>query len=115
MARPPHEPTEVSRELVKALSGFGIRSDAIAKKIGIAPKTLRKHYRCELDLGEVDAIHTVANALFKNAVTNENVSAQIFFLKARAGWSEKFELDHNDRVKMPKKIVIVAENGNSAS
>ena len=55
--------------------------------VGIDPKTLRKHYRDELDLGETKANAQVAGFLF-NAARNGNVTAQIFWLKTRARWKE---------------------------
>jgi hypothetical protein len=54
---------------------------------GIDPKTLRKCYREELDLGETKANAQVAGFLF-NSAKNGNVTAQIFWLKTRARWKE---------------------------
>ena len=63
--------------------------------VGIDPKTLRKHYRDELDLGETKANAQVAGFLF-NAARNGNVTAQIFWLKTRARWRETpLELRHS--------------------
>src|SRR6185503_12562897 len=44
-------------------------------------------YRDELDLGTTKANAQVAGFLF-NSARNGNVSAQIFWLKTRAGWKE---------------------------
>lgn len=55
MANPPHSPTEETRAEVRALSGFGITQDDIARYLDIDPKTLRKHYREELDTGTTHA------------------------------------------------------------
>src|SRR5690349_17528894 len=49
------EPTEEQRRIVRALAGFGVVHDNIAKHIGCEPKTLRKHFREELDRGSVEA------------------------------------------------------------
>ena len=63
--------------------------------VGIDPKTLRKYYREELDLGETKANAQVAGFLF-NAAKNGNVTAQIFWLKTRARWRETpMELRHS--------------------
>ena len=43
------EPTEEQRRTVKALSGYGVPQEGIAVHIGIDAKTLRKHFRDELD------------------------------------------------------------------
>lgn len=92
MSRAPHKPTSESRAQVQALCGYGITEDEIATYIGIAPKTLRKHYRHELDTAVVKANALVARSLHKQAIDG-NVSAAIFWLKVRAGWSEKSSLE----------------------
>jgi hypothetical protein len=83
----PHKPTIETRAQVKALARFGIRQDKIALFLGIAEKTLRKHYRAELDIASAEADLQVANALFTNCLKG-NVAAQIFWTKARMGWRE---------------------------
>ena len=92
MANPPHKPTDETRAQVLALVGYGIRQDEIARFLSVDPKTLRKHYRDELDTGVVAANEAVARSLHKQA-TEGNVSAAIFWLKARAGWREKQEVE----------------------
>jgi hypothetical protein len=56
----------------------------------IDPKTLRKHCRRELDIGQVLANVRVAEALLRQATGDGHkaVTAAIFWLKARAGWRE---------------------------
>jgi len=75
------------RRQVEALAAYGIPETDIGRVVGIDPKTLRKHYREELDLGEAKANAQVAGYLF-NAAKNGNVTAQIFWLKTRAKWRE---------------------------
>ncbi len=94
MSRAAHKPTETTRAEVQALSGFGVREDEIAAYVGISAPTLRRHYRTELDTGHVRANVAVARSLFKQA-TEGNVAAAIFWMKARAGWREKHEVDIN--------------------
>jgi len=67
------------------MSAYGIPEADIARVIGIDPKTLRKHYRDELDTGHVKANTQIAECLFKTAKAG-NVTAQIFWLKTRARW-----------------------------
>ena len=70
----------------------------ISRVVNIDPKTLRKHYRDELDLGETKANAQVAGFLF-NSAKNGNVSAQIFWLKTRARWRETpMELKHSGAI-----------------
>lgn len=88
--RPPHVPTDESRNLVESLSGFGIPQDEISKLIGIDPKTLRLHYADEIELGGIKATAKVAQNLFNMATkpNREGLQAAIFWLRVRAGWSE---------------------------
>ena len=85
-------PTEEQRRMVKAMSGFGVPHDDIATLIDVAPKTLRKHFRVELDRGSIEATAKVGQSLFRMATEGGNVAAAIFWMKARAGWREKHEL-----------------------
>lgn len=93
--RPPHEPTEASRKEVAALATFGVRQDEIARYLDIDPKTLRKHYRAELDRAEVQANAQVARRLFQAATEEGSIPAMIFWLKARGGWSERQRIEHS--------------------
>jgi hypothetical protein len=63
------------------------RKSDISRVVGVDAKTLRKHYRDELDLGTTKANAQVAGFLF-NSARNGNVTAQIFWLKTRASWKE---------------------------
>jgi hypothetical protein len=87
MGRRSHRPDAAQRRQVEAMAAYGIPADDISRVVGIDPKTLRKHYRDELDLGETKANAQVAGFLF-NSAKNGNVTAQIFWLKTRARWRE---------------------------
>jgi hypothetical protein len=91
------EPTDDQRRTVKALSGYGVPQDGIAIHIGVDPKTLRKHFRDELDRGSVEATAKVAQTLFHLATVEKNVASVIFWMKARAGWREKHEIELSAR------------------
>jgi len=99
MGRRAHKPDPSQRKQVEALAAYGVPEVDISRVIGIDPKTLRKHYREELDLGETKANAQVAGFLF-NSAKNGNVSAQIFWLKTRAKWREgPTELKHSGSIK----------------
>lgn len=87
----PFRPTEPQRRTVRAMSGFGIPQADIATLLEIDGKTLRKHFRAELERGSIEATAKVAQLLF-NLATSGNVAAAIFWMKARAGWREKHEV-----------------------
>jgi hypothetical protein len=97
MGRRAHEPDPPQRRQVEALAAYGIPEIDIARVIGIDPKTLRKCYREEIDLGSTKATAQVAGFLF-SAAKNGNVTAQIFWLKTRARWKETAELHHSGAV-----------------
>jgi hypothetical protein len=85
-------PTDEQRRTVRAMSGFGIPQEDIGTLLEIDVKTLRKHFRRELDRGSIEATAKVAQTLFGMATSGQNVAAAIFWMKARAGWREKHEL-----------------------
>ena len=95
MSRKAHNPDPAQRKQVETLAAYGIPETDISRVVGIDPKTLRKHYREELDLGETKANAQVAGFLF-NSARNGNVTAQIFWLKTRARWKDvPTELRHS--------------------
>jgi hypothetical protein len=90
MPRPPFEPSEENRRTVKMLAAVGMPHEHIARKLGLgSAKTLRKHFREELDLGAAEANAQVARSLFEMATSGMNVAAAIFWLTARAGWRNR--------------------------
>ena len=97
MARPRHQPDAFHRRQVEALAGYGIPEVDISGMIGIDPKTLRKHYRHELDHGHTKANAKVAENLYRKATGEgrEAVTAAIFWLKARARWKEVSVNEHS--------------------
>jgi hypothetical protein len=90
MGRRAHRPDERGRRQVEALAAYGVPKTDIARVVGIDPKTLRKHYRDELDLGATKATAKVAEFLYRKATTEgpQCVTAAIFWMKTRGGWRE---------------------------
>jgi hypothetical protein len=94
MARwPKYIPTDEQRRQVLSLTGLGITYVEIAKLFDINISTLRKHYRYELDTGATAANIKVARSLFENATKHNNVTAQIFWARARMGWKTETDLN----------------------
>jgi transposase-like protein len=85
--RPSFEPDDKQRLVVTTLAACGTRFALIAKHIGVDAKTLRRYFRKELNEGHQDANALVARSLFGQAIAG-NTTAQIFWLKTRAGWRE---------------------------
>lgn len=90
MGRRAHKPSVGARRQVEAMAAYGVPEADIARVVAIDPKTLRKHYRDELDTGHVKATARVAEFLFHKATTegSQCVTAAIFWMKTRGGWRE---------------------------
>src|SRR5215212_6361162 len=98
MGRRAHKPDPAQQRQVETMAAYGIPETDISRVVGIDAKTLRKHYRDELDMGETKANAQVAGFLFNSARTG-NVTAQIFWLKTRARWGETpVELRHSGSI-----------------
>ena len=86
-------PTDEQRKSVAMMTGCGIPIDDIARVLGMAHRTLMKHFREELDIGSAKLNALVAQSLFQNAIGG-NVAAQIFWCKTRLGWKEIDRHEH---------------------
>jgi hypothetical protein len=109
MPRPVHTPEPALRRQVEAMAGYGIPELGIARVIGVDPKTLRKHYRSELDLGHIKANSAVAQSLFKKATGDgpQSVTAAIFWAKTRMGWKETIVNEHGGVDNNPVRISVI--------
>jgi len=85
---PVFEPSETDRRRVMMLVVCGIARDKIAEHLGISGPTLYRHFANELDNGNDIANAAIAGSLYQNAVDG-TVSAQIFWMKTIARWSDK--------------------------
>ena len=126
MGRRAHRPEPFHRRQVEAMSGYGVPEEDIARVVGIDPKTLRKHYREELDTGQIKATAKVAEFLFRKATSDgsQSVTAAIFWLKTRGGWRETpqdHRVGHYDLSKLSDEELermigtlqtAIAEDGN---
>lgn len=91
------EATGDMRRQVEGMAGIGIRQDQIAAIIRCDPKTLRKHFHDELERGSALATMKVAKRLYDRALDGDT-ACLIFWMKARAGWREKAELQINEPI-----------------
>jgi hypothetical protein len=105
MPRAPHEPTNQTIELVSLHATIGTPQDVIADILDIDAKTLRKHYRKQLDHSTARANATVGGALF-NKAKNGDTAAMIFWMKTRAGWRETQNLEHTGPGGAPLSIRV---------
>ena len=105
MSRRPHAPTKESRQIVQLHATIGTTQAIIADILGIDGKTLTKYYREELDQALARANASVGGALY-NKAKGGDTAAMIFWMKTRAGWREKQEIDHtsSDRSMTPQVV-----------
>lgn len=97
VGRPQYVPTDADRKQVELLSGIGVPIEQIGLIIGIDKKTVQKHYRDELDVGQAKAMSRVSKRLFEIATGDgrDSLSACIFWLKCRAGWKPPADVEVN--------------------
>lgn len=97
-----HKPNEESRAQVAALYSFGHTQEEIAAYLNICVETLVRHYDHQLRTARIETNSMVAKRLYNKAVNQDDLAAQIFWLKTRARWRttdpENGNQD-NDRIK----------------
>ena len=115
ITKPPHEPTEATRQTVQLHTMVGTTQADIARVLDIDEKTLRKYYRDELDLAKSKANATIGGALF-NKAKNGDTAAMIFWMKTQAKWAERHELDHSstDGSMTPQSPVVILPQKNDS-
>lgn len=91
VGRPPYEPSDKDRRVVEMMAGWAIPEERIAKVLLIDPKTLRKHFGEELEVGHAKLEAQLAQNLLRIAQGHDRQSliATIFALKSRFGWVEQ--------------------------
>lgn len=95
MARPPFKPTAEQRKLVLNMAGIGCTTEEIQQCVpwglpddkAIDEKTIRAHFRAELDRGYALDAMRVRRSLH-DLITAGNVAATIFYCKVRLGMKE---------------------------
>jgi hypothetical protein len=96
--RPQYEPSDADRQTVRLMIAAGYDHLQVARCIaqhGIAPKTLRKHFRRELDVGLIEANSAVAKRAYEMAEAGDPPAATFFWLKCRCGWRETQQVEHS--------------------
>ena len=89
---------------IEQASGMGLTNEQLASVLGCSLSTVRRNrknnelFEHHVRKGRANSLKEVSNALYNNAVYENNVQAQIFFLKNRGEegqWSEKSENIYN--------------------
>ena len=98
---------EIDLKQVEKLAAIGLNEQQVADSLGICQSTLARRKQNKADFadalkrGQAKGIATVANNLFEQS-KDGNVSAGIFFMKNRAGWSDKQDIKQETNVTYPK-------------
>lgn len=103
LGRPPHQPTDETRQKVQLHGMVGTRQEVIAEILGISVDSLQRHYRKELDLARDQANASVGGALYKKAMAGDTAS-MIFWLKTRARWRETVDISNEDGSLKPEPV-----------
>jgi hypothetical protein len=108
---------QIDLKEVERLASLGLSQEQIAASMGISARTLgaRKAESTEfadaIKRGQAQGIGTIANCLFENA-KGGNVTAQIFFLKARAQWKDRHEdVGEDGDAPAPVKVEVTVRDG----
>ena len=86
-----YEPTDAQRSLVENAAAFGLTQADIAEQLGIQEKTLRKHFRRELNGGKfkVDMLAgKTVTELMKDKDARVRLDAAKYYTARRMGWKE---------------------------
>lgn len=107
MARPRFKPTEEQRRMVKTMSAYRMPHEDITTAVGLrSVKTLRRHFREELDRGVIEARAKVSQTAFQMAVSGKYPAMTMFWLKSNCGWRDGQEFDQRPRLVAPFVVEI---------
>jgi hypothetical protein len=70
------------------LATIGLSKKDIAAKIGVPLRDLCRLYRAELKKGTAEGHEDVLRTVHQIAITGNNASVLIFYLKAQCGWRD---------------------------
>ncbi len=111
---------ELNLELVEQLAANGLTDTQIAAFFGMSLTELRKKKKTSdmldraLATGQAKGVAKVANKLFINATVENNLIAQIFYLKARGGWREADKIQKEDGTGEQIKVYLPSNNREKA-
>lgn len=94
--RPSFKPTQEQREKVESMAGYGLTAEQICNLIEVSRGTLFKYFGDELKQGEGKAHVQITQRAFEMARNGRNPAMTMFWLKCRAGWTEKIQITNDD-------------------
>lgn len=105
-----HVPSEGNYELVANASILGLPEQTIADLIGIPLDWYQwhygKHYKDSRPLKDVMVVNKLMNHIMHGNDGEGNLTAAMFYLKTRCGWSEKQEIETSQKKEIQPAITI---------
>ena len=91
LGRPPHEPTDETRSLVRLAAAIGLPRRYLYSAMKIHSETFNKYYEEDFENGLHYMVDKISIRMFKKAIGDEPDTRQAgeFLLKTRAGWTDK--------------------------
>ncbi|HEX7361417.1 MAG TPA: hypothetical protein VF283_13085 [Bryobacteraceae bacterium] len=85
---PRYIPTPDDQLRVRELAAIGLSDEDIASQLRLPLPQLQKRFKLELKSGAAEGREQVLKKLHTSALSGENLSALIFWVKARCGWRD---------------------------
>ena len=86
-----HHPNDTDRAKIEAYAALAMPEEIIAELLEIPLEEMQKHYARDLLLAPHKTNSRIAKRMLDDGLSG-NTTAQIFWLKARAGWKEQDKL-----------------------
>ena len=99
VGRPKFEITDDIMKKAEDYAAKGLTIDQIAAVLGISDATIYERqqeypdFYDALKRGRATGIANVTNALYEKATVDKDLGAQVFYLKNRAGWRDRHEVE----------------------
>lgn len=87
VGRPPHIPTDETKQVVEAMSGVGVQQKLIAASLDISENTLRKYYAKEINIGRAKAHTKMATSIFNRAFQSDRLAE--FYARTQMRWADR--------------------------
>ena len=108
---------DIDMAKVEALAERGLTERQIGEALGISRSTVQRRkaddeaFAAAIKAGQARGVVAVTNALWDNAVEKGNVAAAIFYLKNRAGWTDRaaVEAQHSGEVVVEHDITAALD------